>query len=179
MLLNSPLEEEKIEMVEFLGEEVAQDASGIAAADLIGWQGEVDALDKVPELSHWVLIEHPGRKQEEIQRGGEPTRGLFFTSNTHPAFLSDMGASHWISCTNEVRWCFCEHVWSIYDCLLYWPHPLTCHVAKKNRKGRRFFPFQIILVCNREIQTWFYHWSQVIIYHLLYWKLAATGVINV
>lgn len=36
LLLNSPLEEEKIEMVEFLGEEVAQDASGIAAADLIG-----------------------------------------------------------------------------------------------------------------------------------------------
>lgn len=31
-----PLEEEEVEVVVFLGEEVAQDAGGVAAADLVG-----------------------------------------------------------------------------------------------------------------------------------------------
>lgn len=56
-------------MVEFLGEEVAQDAGRVATADLIGRQGEVDALDKVPELSHKVLIKHPdGEKRRNTKR---------------------------------------------------------------------------------------------------------------
>lgn len=33
---NSPLEEEEVEVVVFLGEEVAKDAGGVATADLVG-----------------------------------------------------------------------------------------------------------------------------------------------
>lgn len=47
-----PLEEEEVEVVVFLGEEVAQDAGGIATADLVGRQSKVDALHKVPQLGH-------------------------------------------------------------------------------------------------------------------------------
>lgn len=54
-----PLEEKQVEVVVFLGKEVAEDTSGISTADLIGWQAEVNALDKVPELGHKVLIELP------------------------------------------------------------------------------------------------------------------------
>lgn len=55
----SPLEEKEVEVVVLLSEEVSKDASGVATADLICRQGEVDALDKVPELGHKILAEHP------------------------------------------------------------------------------------------------------------------------
>lgn len=58
-----PLEEKQVEVVVFLGEEVAKDTGGVTAADLIGRQAEVDTLDKVPELGHKVLIEHPTERQ--------------------------------------------------------------------------------------------------------------------
>ncbi len=60
-----PLEEEEIDVVIALGEEVAQHAGGVTAADLIGRQTEVDALHKVPELGNCVLTETP-RKSNPI-----------------------------------------------------------------------------------------------------------------
>lgn len=60
-----PLEEEQVEVVVFLGEEVAEDTSGISTTDLIGRQAEVNTLDKVPELGHKVLIELPKQKERE------------------------------------------------------------------------------------------------------------------
>lgn len=62
-----PLEEKQVEVVVFLGEEVAEDTSGISTADLIGRQAEVNTLDKVPELGHKVLIELPKQKEREIR----------------------------------------------------------------------------------------------------------------
>lgn len=62
----SPLKQEKIDVVVFLREEVAKDAGGVAAADLIGREGEVDTLDKVPNLGHRVLAEHPVRTDMAI-----------------------------------------------------------------------------------------------------------------
>lgn len=67
----SPLEEEEVEVIVLLGEKVSEDAGGIAAADLIRRQREVDALHEVPKLSHEILTEHPaGEKKEknEAQR---------------------------------------------------------------------------------------------------------------
>lgn len=57
-----PLEKKQVEVIVFLGEEIAKDASGVPTADLIGWQAKVDALDKVPELRHKVLVKLPGKK---------------------------------------------------------------------------------------------------------------------
>lgn len=54
-----PLEEEEVQEVEVLGEEVSQDLVWVATFDLIGRQAEVDALDKVPELSNRVSVEPP------------------------------------------------------------------------------------------------------------------------
>lgn len=64
-LTDSPLEEEQIEVVVLLGEEVSQNPSGIATADLIGREGEVYALDEVPQLGHRILTEHPAESQEK------------------------------------------------------------------------------------------------------------------
>lgn len=60
-----PLEEKQVEVVVFLCEEVAEDAGGVSTADLISWQAKVNALDKVPELSHKVLIELPKHRRRE------------------------------------------------------------------------------------------------------------------
>lgn len=54
-----PLEEEEINVIIALGQEVAQHAGGVATADLISGQTEVDALHKVPQLSNRVLTETP------------------------------------------------------------------------------------------------------------------------
>lgn len=61
-----PLEEEEVQVVEVLGEEVAQDAVRVAALDLVGRETEVDALYKVPQLSHWVPVEPPETTTEKI-----------------------------------------------------------------------------------------------------------------
>ena len=53
------MEEEEVDVVVVLGEEVAQHTVGVATLDLVGRQAEVDALDKVPELGNWVLVEPP------------------------------------------------------------------------------------------------------------------------
>lgn len=63
-----PLEEKQVDVVVLLGEEVAEDTGGVSTADLIGWQAEVNALDKVPQLSHKVLIEHPAKREETQER---------------------------------------------------------------------------------------------------------------
>ena len=52
-----PFEEEQVGVVVLLGEEVAQDPVGVAAADLVGRQTEVDTLDKVPQLGRGVVSE--------------------------------------------------------------------------------------------------------------------------
>lgn len=62
--LTVPLEEKQVEVVVFLGEEVAEDTGGVTTADLIGWQAKVNALYEVPELGHKVLIKHPGNKRK-------------------------------------------------------------------------------------------------------------------
>lgn len=56
---DSPLKQKQVEVIVALGEEVPQNTGGIAAADLIGRQPEVDALDKIPHLSDLVLAEAP------------------------------------------------------------------------------------------------------------------------
>lgn len=53
-------------MVVVLGEEVSQDPSRVSTADLERRQAEVDTLDKVPELSYKVLIEHPEQRRHKI-----------------------------------------------------------------------------------------------------------------
>lgn len=63
-----PLEEKQVEVVVFLGEEVAEDTSGVSTADLIGWEAEVNTLDKVPELGHKVLIEHPKQREGDTRK---------------------------------------------------------------------------------------------------------------
>lgn len=64
---NSPLKQEEVDIIVALGEEVSQNAGGITTADLIGWQSEVDALDKIPHLSDYVLAETPARGREARQ----------------------------------------------------------------------------------------------------------------
>ncbi len=64
---NSPLKQEEVDIIVALGEEVSQNASGITTADLIGWQSEVNALDKIPHLSDRVLAETPARGRETRQ----------------------------------------------------------------------------------------------------------------
>lgn len=61
----SPLEEEEVEVVVLLSEEVSKDASGVATADLIRRQCEVDALDEVPQLGHKVLAKHPAQMKRK------------------------------------------------------------------------------------------------------------------
>lgn len=56
---DSPLKQKQVDVIVALGEEVPQNTGGIAAADLIGRQPEVDALDEVPHLSDLVLAETP------------------------------------------------------------------------------------------------------------------------
>lgn len=65
---NSPLKQEEVDIIVALGEEVSQNAGGITTADLIGWQPEVDALDKIPHLSNHVLAETPtkGKTSETV-----------------------------------------------------------------------------------------------------------------
>lgn len=60
---DSPLEQEQVEVVVALCQEVSQNSCWVTRTDLIGRQSEVNALHKVPELSHQVLIETPGDKQ--------------------------------------------------------------------------------------------------------------------
>lgn len=86
---HSPLEKEEVQVVVFLGEEVAEDAGGIATADLVGGQGEVDALHEVPQLGHSVLAEHPGMGGGDRRRRGWSLRsprltGLCHASCPHP-----------------------------------------------------------------------------------------------
>ena len=54
---NSPLEEEEVDIVVFLGEEVAQDAGGVGRLDLVCRQVEVHTLDEVPQRRRLVLRE--------------------------------------------------------------------------------------------------------------------------
>lgn len=61
----SPLKKEEVEVVVLLSEKVSKDASGVATADLICRQSEVDALDKVPELGHKILAEHPAQMKRK------------------------------------------------------------------------------------------------------------------
>lgn len=61
-----PLEKEQVEVVVILGEEVSQDTSRVSTADLEGRQAEVNTLDKVPELSDKVLIEHPKQRRHKM-----------------------------------------------------------------------------------------------------------------
>ena len=65
----SPLEQEEVDVVVALGEEVAEDPSWVAAADLVGGQPEVHALDEVPQLRDQVLAELPGRENRKVQGG--------------------------------------------------------------------------------------------------------------
>lgn len=65
---NSPLEQEEVDVIVTLGEEVSQHPGRITTADLIGRQSKVDALDKVPHLSHDVLAEAPARSGEDPRR---------------------------------------------------------------------------------------------------------------
>lgn len=64
---NSPLKEEEVDIIVALGEKVSQNAGGITAADLIGRQSKVDALDKIPHLSHSVVTETSARRREGRQ----------------------------------------------------------------------------------------------------------------
>lgn len=61
---DSPLKQEEVDIIVALGEEVSQDAGGVTTADLIGRQPKVDALDKIPHLSHYILIETPARGRD-------------------------------------------------------------------------------------------------------------------
>lgn len=53
------MKEEEVDIVVALGEEVSEDARGVAAADLVGGQPEVHALHEVPQLGHQVLAKFP------------------------------------------------------------------------------------------------------------------------
>lgn len=65
---HSPLKQEEVDIVVALGEEVSQHAGRVTAADLIGRQPEVDALDKVPHLSDRVLVETSGRERKRNKK---------------------------------------------------------------------------------------------------------------
>lgn len=80
---HSPLEEEEVQVVVLLGEEVAQDAGRVAAADLVGGKGEVDALDEVPQLRHRVLAEHPGETGAPAQGTLPKARALRPQADAH------------------------------------------------------------------------------------------------
>lgn len=87
---NSPLKQEEVDIIVALGEEVSQNAGGISAADLIGWQPKVDALDKIPHLSHYVLAETPTRSR------GERQWVQLKDDATVPLFLSLTDAFSWL-----------------------------------------------------------------------------------
>lgn len=55
----SPLKEEQVHIVVTLGQEVAEDPVRVATFDLVGREAKIQALDKVPELGHLVLVEPP------------------------------------------------------------------------------------------------------------------------
>lgn len=87
---NSPLKQEEVDIIVALGEEVSQNAGGISAADLIGRQAKVDALDKIPHLSHYVLAETPTRGR------GERQWVQLKDDTTAPVFLSLADVFSWL-----------------------------------------------------------------------------------
>lgn len=94
---NSPLKQEEVDIIVALGEEVSQNAGGISAADLIGWQAKVDALDKIPHLSHYVLAETPtrGRRERQWVQLKDDT--------TVPVFLSLADAFSWLQSSRSLH----------------------------------------------------------------------------
>lgn len=58
------MEEEEVYVVVVLCKEVAQNAVGVTTFDLVGRQAKVDALYKVPELSHRISVESPIKQKE-------------------------------------------------------------------------------------------------------------------
>lgn len=85
-----PLEEKQVEMIVFFGEEVAENTGRVSTADLIGWEAEVNTLDKVPELGHKVLIEHPkqrGDTKKIIVEFFQTTKPSYFLSSSNAAVI--------------------------------------------------------------------------------------------
>lgn len=84
-----PLEEKQVEMVVFFGEEVAENTGWVSTADLIGWEAEVNTLDKVPELGHKVLIEHPKQRGDTkiIVEFYQTTKPSYFLSSSNAAVI--------------------------------------------------------------------------------------------
>lgn len=74
---DSPLKQEEVDIIVALGEKVSQDASGITAADLIGWKAKVDALDKIPHLSNRVLAETPESEREREAKQFETLEKIY------------------------------------------------------------------------------------------------------
>lgn len=64
-VLDSPLEQEEVEVVVALCQEVSQNTCWVTRSNLIGRQTEVNTFDKIPELSHQILIEAPGDRQTD------------------------------------------------------------------------------------------------------------------
>lgn len=62
-MLDSPLEQEEIEVVVALRQEVSQNTCRVTRSNLIGRQTKVNTFDKIPQLSHQILIEAPGDRQ--------------------------------------------------------------------------------------------------------------------
>lgn len=56
-------------MIVLLGKEVAQDTGGVAAANLVGRQGKVNALHEVPQLGYRILVEHSEWNRTGCQGG--------------------------------------------------------------------------------------------------------------
>lgn len=65
-----PLEKEKVQEIEVLGEEVSQDTVWVATFDLVGRQAKVDALYKVPDLGNMILVEPPVEQNWIALRNG-------------------------------------------------------------------------------------------------------------
>lgn len=82
-LRNSPLEQEEVDIIVALGEEVPQNTGGITTADLIGRQSEVDALHKIPHLSHSVLDETPVKNTHSGQMTRLVSDGKLRTLHTN------------------------------------------------------------------------------------------------
>ena len=62
---DSPLKQEEVQVVVALRQEVSKNSCRVTRSNLIGWQTEVKTFDKIPELSHQVLIETPGDTQTD------------------------------------------------------------------------------------------------------------------
>ena len=58
------MEKEEIQVVVMFSEKISQDAVWVATFYLVGRQAKVDALYKVPELSHRVIVEPPGAERD-------------------------------------------------------------------------------------------------------------------